>query len=94
MPVGYAGAVELRHLRCFAAVAAEQNLTRAAAGLNVSQPSLSRQIRDLEDDLGVALLVRSAKAVQMTEAGKVFQLEARATASGERGARRQIPPAA
>ena len=99
MPVGYAGAVELRHLRYFVAVAAEQNITRAAAGLNVSQPSLSRQIRDLEDELGVALLVRSAKAVQLTEAGKVFQLEARAilqrkdeavrrvraTASGERG---------
>ena len=70
--------MELRHLRYFAAVAEEQNVTRAAAKLHVSQPGLSRQIRDLEEELGVQLLERSAKAVRLTEAGRVFLAETRA----------------
>ena len=70
--------MELRHLRYFVAVAEDENVTRAAARLHVSQPALSRQIHDLEDELGFALLQRSAKSVRLTEAGRVFLTEARA----------------
>lgn len=70
--------MEFRHLRYFIAVGEEQNVTRAAARLNVAQPSLSRQMRDLEGLLGVPLLEHGAKAVRLTDAGRVFLEEARA----------------
>jgi LysR family transcriptional regulator, benzoate and cis,cis-muconate-responsive activator of ben and cat genes len=70
--------MELRHLRYFVAVAEAENVTRAATKLHVSQPALSRQIRDLEDEIGFSLLERSAKSVRLTAAGKVFLTEARA----------------
>lgn len=70
--------MELRHLRYFVAVAEEENVSRAALKLHVSQPALSRQIRDLEDDLGFLLLERSAKSVSLTAAGRVFLGESRA----------------
>lgn len=70
--------MELRHLRYFIAVAETENVSRAALKLHVSQPALSRQVRDLEDELGFALLERSAKSVRLTEAGRVFLAEARA----------------
>jgi DNA-binding transcriptional LysR family regulator len=74
----YSRPMELRHLRYFVAVAEMENVSRAALKLHVSQPALSRQVRDLEDELGLTLLERSAKAVKLTEAGRVFLEEARA----------------
>jgi LysR family transcriptional regulator, benzoate and cis,cis-muconate-responsive activator of ben and cat genes len=69
--------MELRHLRYFVAVAEEENVSRAALKLHVSQPGLSRQIRDLEDEIGFQLFERSAKSLKLTHAGKTFLTEAR-----------------
>jgi len=74
----YSPEMELRHLRYFIAVGEEENVSRAALKLHVSQPALSRQVRDLEDELGFLLLTRSAKSVRLTEAGRAFVIEARA----------------
>src|SRR5882757_80794 len=68
--------MELRHLRYFVAVAEAENVSRAALKLHVSQPGLSRQIRDLEDEIGFQLFERSAKSLRLTGAGKVFLTEA------------------
>jgi len=65
-------------LRYFVAVAQMENVSRAALKLHVSQPALSRQIRDLEDEIGFCLLERTAKSVRLTEAGRVFLNDARA----------------
>src|ERR1700736_6963740 len=70
--------VALRHLRYFISVAETENVSRAALKLHISQPALSRQIRDLEDEIGVRLLERTAKSVSLTQAGRVFLPEARA----------------
>jgi LysR family hca operon transcriptional activator len=71
-------AVELRHLRYFVAVAEEGSLTTAAElRLHTSQPSLSRQIRDLEYEVGTELLSRTVQGVALTAAGKAFLDHAR-----------------
>src|SRR5438270_1704656 len=70
--------MELRHLRYFVAVGEEENMSRAAVKLHVSQPGLSKQVRDLEDEIGFSLLQRTAKSVRLTEAGRVFLDNARA----------------
>ncbi|PLN72161.1 transcriptional regulator, partial [Klebsiella quasipneumoniae] len=70
--------MELRHLRYFVAVAQELNFTRAAEKLHTSQPSLSSQIRDLEQCVGVSLLERDKRKVTLTAAGECFLQDAKA----------------
>ena len=70
--------MELRHLRYFVTVAEERNITRAAGRLRVAQPALSRQLTDLENEVGVKLLERGRHGVQVTAAGREFQRRAKA----------------
>jgi len=67
--------MELRHLRYFLVVGEVLNFTKAAARLRVAQPALSRQIQDLEDEIGVDLLRRSPRGVTLTAEGKLFLQE-------------------
>ena len=69
--------MELRHLRYFVAVGEALNFTKAAARLRVAQPALSRQVSDLEDELGVDLLKRTSHGVALTAEGKLFLVETR-----------------
>ena len=70
--------MELRHLRYFVAVAEEGSVTLAAERrLHTAQPSLSRQIRYLENEVGAQLLVRSVRGIELTAAGRVFLDHAR-----------------
>ena len=69
--------MELRHLRYFVTAAEELNISRASARLRVSQPAVSRQIHDLEDELGVALFIRDNNGLSMTDAGESFLAHAR-----------------
>ena len=86
--------MELRHLRYFVAVADAGSLTVAAARkLHTSQPSLSRQIRDLEDEVGAQLFTRSAHGIELTPAGRAFLDHARLVlshAEAAAGAARRI----
>lgn len=64
--------MELRHLRCFLAVAEELHFARAAARLHVDQSPLSRTIRELEEELGAQLFTRTTRSTRLTHAGKAF----------------------
>jgi LysR family hca operon transcriptional activator len=78
--------MELRHLRYFVAVAEERSFIGAAARLHVAQPSLSKQIRDLENELGTVLFERGPRGVRLTGAGRAFLVEARHTLDVAAGA--------
>ncbi len=98
--------MELRHLRYFVAVADEGNIGRAATRLRVAQSALSRQLQDLEREIGARLLDRLSRGVRLTEAGRVFAEQARRTldaadeavraaraaVDGEAGTLRVAPP--
>jgi LysR family hca operon transcriptional activator len=92
------GEMELRHLRYFIAVAEEGSLTLAAEKrLHTAQPSLSRQIRDLEYEVGVQLMIRSVHGIELTAAGRAFLDHARlaltqAEAAAEAARRAAQPP--
>jgi DNA-binding transcriptional LysR family regulator len=68
---------ELRHLRYFVAVAEAENISRASKRLHISQPPLSRQIRHLEDAVGISLFDRGSKMLRLTKAGRIFLDESR-----------------
>ena len=71
------GGMELRHLRYFVTVAEELNISRASARLRISQPAVSRQVRDLEEELGVQLFRREKSGLKLTPAGETFLAHAR-----------------
>ena len=73
--------MDFRHLRAFITVAEEASVTKAAERLHISQPPLSRHIKQLEDELGITLFIRHRQGVTLTEAGQRLLEKARALAA-------------
>ncbi|MGY2340558.1 LysR family transcriptional regulator [Pseudomonas sp. SDO5532_S415] len=84
--------MDIRHFRYFLAVARQRNFTRAAEQLGIAPPTLTRQIQDMEAELGARLFLRQARDVSLTEAGTALLIEAEATVrqfeSAQRNAQR------
>ena len=81
--------MELRHLRYFISVAEFRNISKAAQQLHIAQPPLSRQIRQLEEEIGVDLLIRNKRGVELTEGGAVFLRHAKKLVAGAELARHE-----
>jgi DNA-binding transcriptional LysR family regulator len=86
--------MELRHLRYFIAVAEELSLRRAAQRLHVSQPGLSQQISDLEEELAIKLFTRNSRGVELTEAGRTYLTGGRRVLAAAKEAAEQAQEAA
>lgn len=86
--------MELRHLRCFLAVAEELSFVRAAEKLHIEQSPLSRAIKELEEELGVALFARTTRSTRMTRAGKLFLEHVRRVLAALQQARDSVKAAA
>src|SRR5688572_3411728 len=82
--------MNLHHLRAFAMVASEGNITRAARKLQTSQPAVSKQLAELEDAVGTALLDRLPRGVSLTEAGQVLLRHAERIFAAERAAEAEL----
>jgi DNA-binding transcriptional LysR family regulator len=86
--------VSLAQIRYFVAVADEGHVGRAARGLRVAQPAVSRQIRMLEDELGASLFVRTPRGMKLSRPGEVFLAHARGVIAGIREAESAVKRAA
>jgi DNA-binding transcriptional LysR family regulator len=82
--------VSLAQIQYFVAVADEGHVGRAASGLRVAQPAVSRQIRRLEDELGTPLFVRTPRGMALSNAGTVFLRHARSILAGVRAAEADV----
>jgi DNA-binding transcriptional LysR family regulator len=82
--------MEIRHFRYFLAVARHRNFTRAAEQLDIAPPTLTRQIQDMEAELGARLFLRQARDVSLTEAGSVLLVEAESTVRQFESAQRNV----
>ena len=82
--------MELRVLQYFLAVAREQSISRAAESLHLSQPTLSRQLKDMEDELGKQLFVRGSRKITLTEEGMILRKRAEEILSLVKKARDEI----
>ena len=74
--------MQMQQLRYFLEIAKEKNISAAAKNLYLSQPSLSQQMRKLEEELEIPLLIRHSKSVSLTDAGEQFALHARRILGG------------
>ena len=86
--------MELRHLRCFIAVAEELHFARAAERLHIEQSPLSRAIKELEEELGVMLFARTTRSTRLTRAGELFLEHVRRVLSALEQARDSVKAAA